>query len=241
MPPGSLVLVHRVPDSTLRVGDVITYTNPMTMKSTLTHRIIKIDKQPHRALTLETKGDANPSPDQPVVAGLVKGRMVSHVPYLGMFLMWAKTWVGISVLVYLPALIITINEIRRLRDYFKKIMPYHLYPVHHEPVVSRPVKYAAGLATLTLTAGLAFGPAVLAVGQTNTVSLSPNTISVAAPSKLPTNTSCTNDIHINNTSDQTAQTGSATTSGNTNGNGSATSGSASNSSSTTVNVNTTGC
>src|SRR6185312_1351388 len=41
IPPGSLVLMHRVPVASINVGDVITYTNPLHPNSTITHRVIK--------------------------------------------------------------------------------------------------------------------------------------------------------------------------------------------------------
>lgn len=124
--PGSLVLVHRVPDQTLKVGDVITYTNPLTMRSTLTHRIIRVYKIDGKIPAYITKGDANPSPDPPVVAGLVQGRELMHMPHAGALLMWAKTWVGIAILVYLPALIIIAEETRRMADYLRAMRPYRL-------------------------------------------------------------------------------------------------------------------
>jgi signal peptidase I len=245
MPPGSLALVRRVPDSTLKVGDVITYTNPMTMKSTLTHRIIKIQKPQNSALTITTKGDANPSPDQPFVAGLVKGKLAWHVPYVGTGLMWAKTWTGIAVLVYLPALIIIANELRKLRDYYKKMMPYHLYVQHVEPMMSGRVKYASGLAALILIGGAALMPSVLAVeaSMTNTVALSPNTLSAATQIANPTppvDCSSSTNVNVDNSSTQSTSSGSATSTGNTSG-GSATSGAATNNNSTNTNINVRGC
>src|ERR1700743_926326 len=61
--PGALVLTHRVPIQSLKVGDIITYTNPLTMHSTLTHRIIRVYKIDGKIPAFITKGDANPSPD----------------------------------------------------------------------------------------------------------------------------------------------------------------------------------
>jgi len=126
MSPGSLVLIRSVPISSLKIGDVITHTNPLTMRSTLTHRIIKVYKMNGTVPAFVTKGDANPSPDPPVVGGLVQGRMVWYVPYVGRALMWAKTWTGIAALVYLPALIVMIHETRLLAESLRKMKPYRL-------------------------------------------------------------------------------------------------------------------
>jgi signal peptidase len=245
MPSGSLALVHRVPNSTLKVGDVITYTNPMTMKSTITHRITKIQKPHGSAMKITTQGDANPTPDQPFVAGLVKGRAVWHVPYVGAGLMWAKTWTGIAVLIYLPALIIMINESRKLRDYYKKMMPYHLYAQHIEPMLSSRVKYASGIAGLLLIGGAALMPTVLAVDAStaNAVALAPNTLSLAIqvpPTTSPASCSSSTNVELRNTSTQSASSGSVTSNGNASG-GSATSGSVTNNNSTNTNVTVRGC
>src|SRR5581483_1855789 len=81
--PGSMVLVHRVPDSTLKVGDVITYTSPLNMHKTITHRIVKVTELDNKVPEFITKGDANLMPDLPVVGGLVVGKVAWHVPYMG--------------------------------------------------------------------------------------------------------------------------------------------------------------
>ncbi|GEM_PF-1040370 len=126
MSPGSLAIVHRVPIASLKVGDVITHTNPLNTRTTLTHRIIKVYKADGEIPAFVTKGDANPVSDPPVVGGLVQGRMVGHVPYAGETLLWAKTWTGIAVLVYLPALLIMIHETRLLATSLHKLKPYRL-------------------------------------------------------------------------------------------------------------------
>lgn len=128
--PGALVITHRVPIQSLKVGDIITHTNPLTMRNTLTHRIIKIYKVDGTIPTFVTKGDANPSPDPPVVAGLVQGRMVAYIPLAGSVLMWAKTWAGIAVLIYLPAVGIMAEETRRMAVYLRRQQPYRLYGWH---------------------------------------------------------------------------------------------------------------
>src|ERR1039458_10076152 len=63
IPPGSLVLVQRVPISTLKVGDVITYINPLNPKTTLSHRIVKEYLLDGKVLAFVTKGDANKTDD----------------------------------------------------------------------------------------------------------------------------------------------------------------------------------
>ncbi len=126
MSPGSLVITHQVPIASLKPGDIITHTNPTNMRTTLTHRILKVYKIDGRILAFITKGDANPSPDRPVVGGLVQGKAVIHLPYVGEALLWAKTWTGIAILVYLPAFIIMVEETRRMAVYLRQGQPYRL-------------------------------------------------------------------------------------------------------------------
>ncbi|HSX05924.1 MAG TPA: signal peptidase I [Candidatus Saccharimonadales bacterium] len=245
MSPGSLVLVHRVPYSSLRVGDVITHTNPLTMHSTLTHRIIKVYKL-HGIPAYITKGDANPSPDLPVVGGLVRGKMVWHVPYVGTWLMWAKTWPGITLLVYLPALLIMTEETRRLAAYLRKIKPYRLWELarpHRKPNVRPKLAMATG-AFAVLVMGVGWSSASALLGTSNTVTLGPNNLSVAS---TPTgggggtgNCTSNTNVNVSNSSSQTGQSGGATSSGNTGG-GSTTSGSVTNTNNSNISITVNGC
>jgi signal peptidase I len=238
--PGALVIVHRVPISSLKVGDVITYTNPLNMRTTLTHRIVKTYKLDGKVPAFITKGDANPSPDVPVVGGLVQGKMLWHVPAVGAWLMWSKTWAGIAVLVYLPALLLMLEEVRRLAAYYKLSLPYRAYALHKPSAPQNRRKYALGGAVslaVVLNAVLFWQPA-LALLRSNNVALTNNTISVAAtPPSCTGNSSNSTNVTVVNGSSQTATSGNASSSS-----GSATSGNASNSnsSSTTITINN-GC
>jgi hypothetical protein len=189
-----------------------------------------------------TKGDANKMDDIPIAEGSVVGKVVWHVPYLGHAMQWSKTWLGISILVYLPAVILFWDEIRRLRDYFKKSMPYRLYKPQPQKSHSVTTKYIAASVVAVLLVGAAFVPAAFALVQTNTVTLSANTLTSAGQPAPPGGGNCANNtnVHINNSSTQDATSGSASSTGNTNG-GSATSGNASNTNSTNINVNISGC
>jgi signal peptidase len=238
MPPGSLVLMHRVPLSSLKAGDIITYTNPLTMKSTITHRIIKIYKIDGKVPTFITKGDANLSPDPPVVGGLVKGQAVWYVPYVGEWLMWSKTWLGISLLVYVPALLIMVEETQRLADYYKSLQPYRLpgfEPVKNASMVSKRLAVGTASAISFIVLGLFIWQPALALLKSNTVTLGPNKITLA-PIKSKTTCSSNTSINVSNSSSQTASSGNASSSG-----GSATSGNASNSNSSNTSISVTNC
>jgi signal peptidase I len=251
LPPASLVLVHRVPSSSLRVGDVITYTNPRTHQGTITHRIVKAYTVAGRIPAYMTKGDANHSADAPVVAGLVQGKMVWHIPYVGQAMMWAKTWTGIAVLVYVPALIVMMGETRKLALYWKRSKPYSLLKAsnpYHRVISMRRLSMAGGMAVLVVSVvgglGLRATVSALDAATTNTVTLGPNTLSTGPGNgggNTQTNNStavtCTNttNVNLNNSSNQSATSGNANNTGSTNG-GSATSGSATNTNNSNTSV-----
>ena len=62
MPTGSLAFVREVPDSSIRVGDVITFDAP-GKRGRVTHRVIERIQRNDRWY-FRTKGDANGSPDR---------------------------------------------------------------------------------------------------------------------------------------------------------------------------------
>jgi len=245
MPPGSLVLTHRVSDSSLRVGDVITYTNPLTMRSTLTHRIIKVYKLDGKVLTFITKGDANPSPDPPVVAGLVQGIRVGHLPFVGYLFMWAKTWIGIAVLIYLPALVIMVEETRRLSAYLRKMRPYRLNgwatPKRSEQTMRPKLALAGSTAAAVMIIGFGWQTAGALGGSlhSNTVALAPNMLVVAKKHTSPPPTNCSSNSNVN-TTNSTTQTSTTGNSQSSNG-GDATSGNSTNNNDTNINITTNGC
>lgn len=248
MPPGSLALVHRVPDSSLKIGNVITFANQLHPSTTVSHRIIKQYLIDGKIPGIVTKGDANSIPDTPIAAGSVIGKVMWHVPYVGAWLLWAKTWTGLSVLVYFPAVLIIVEETLRLNKYYKSIRPYRLFGYKFEPKEgpnrwSRRLASGAAMTILVMLISGIAAPVVHALLTSNTVKLTQNKISVTSANKgggeCSGGTNNTTTV-VNNTTTQNASTGDATASGNTNG-GSATSGNASNSNTTDITVTVTNC
>jgi len=256
MPPGSLAFVHRVPASSLRVGDIITYANPLKPGTTISHRIIKTFMINGRVPGFVTKGDANATADPAIAAGSIKGKVVWHVPHVGTWLMGSKTWTSIVLFVYLPALLIMFDELRRLSAYYRsrskqpyKLLDYEHSDVPHMPAVvpsavqRRPIVIAAGtLVAVFMVVGAGYAPAALALLGSNAVSLEPNHLEIAAvtpPPTPPATNTCSShtNVQVHSSSSQTGTSGSATVTNNTTG-GNATSGSVTNTSSTNVTVNT---
>jgi signal peptidase I len=241
IPPGSLVLVHRVSISSLKVGDVITYINPMNPKTTLSHRIVKKYLINNKIPAFVTKGDANKTTDVPITEGSVEGKVVMRIPKLGYWLIDAKRPIIILPIVYLAAIIVMAEEVIRLRDYFKLGQPYILHGYEAVKKGSKALgkRLALGSAlTIAMVMVLAAaGPTAFALLRSNTVSLINNSITVAPISKTTCSGSNSNSVTVNNSTTQSSSSGNASSAGS----GNATSGNASNSSSSSVTVTATNC
>lgn len=127
---GDLVVVRRVPARELAPGDIVTFINPANTKQTITHRIIAVRGDG----SIQTKGDANAKPDQAIAASMVVGRATRHVPQVGRALDVLRKPLGLAMLIYVPALFVIVDEIRRLSAYYKSQAPYRLAGfAGHEP------------------------------------------------------------------------------------------------------------
>lgn len=246
IPQGSLVLVNRVPITSLKVGDVITYINPLNLKTTLSHRIVKKYLINGKIPAFVTKGDANKTADLPITEGSVIGRVVWQIPNAGNWLLSLKNPIILLPFIYLVAVLVSAEEIKRLGAYYKLSQPYKAAcvlakqrrPSVHYKKFGWGLPLAIGLAITA--AGLA--PPASALLSSNLVSLAPNNITVTGTplSQCTSNTSNNNSINVINNSSQSGSSGSSTVNGNTNG-GSATSGSVSNSNSSSTTINIKNC
>lgn len=106
--PGDVVLVEKVPPEAIAAGDVITYERDGTRT---THRVVEVvprETGPH----FRTQGDANEEVDSRLVSpAQLQGRVAVSLPYIGYFLSFARTDVGIVVLVILPATLLIVSEL----------------------------------------------------------------------------------------------------------------------------------
>ncbi len=110
---GSVVFDREVPVSSLRVGDVITYSPPARMgtPSLVTHRIVSIKRAQGGGRVFRTKGDANQTPDpwRFTLDTPTQARVVAHVPYVGYALAALQIrWVRM-LLIGVPALLIAVS------------------------------------------------------------------------------------------------------------------------------------
>lgn len=107
----SIVFVRQF--KTYQKGDVITFVDANNV--TVTHRISGVNTD--QETTFTTKGDANDVPDGfEVPQGLVKGKVIFSVPYLGFPIGFAKTQTGLIALVVIPATIIIYSELMTIKN-----------------------------------------------------------------------------------------------------------------------------
>lgn len=114
LPVGSLAVDRVVPSGEVRVGDVITFSDPFVRGRVVTHRVLRIAHTTH-GLAYRTKGDANPGPDPwtVVLPGTV-GRVSFSVPYAGYALVFARTREVRTALILLACGSLLLSLLRRI-------------------------------------------------------------------------------------------------------------------------------
>jgi signal peptidase len=211
---GSLVLIHKTPYRELKVGQVVTYNSASKEHETVTHRVAAL-QQYHGLPIVITKGDANATADPWVPGGAVVGKVALTVPFAGTLFDWAKTPVGLILLVGLPGLLVIWSEfelmIRRLQQVAREelqrqrvrmafndlwVVPTIIKPRRSVPVVAR-----AAISLLLVVFALSGGAAWAALSSS--VSMTNNQIGLAVtnPNPNPTAGCQTTDstISISNT------------------------------------------
>lgn len=111
LPVGSLVIVKSEPK--YAVGDAITFRLENNQEAFVTHRVNSIEEDTDIGkLLYETKGDANKTVDpEKVEASRVVGKVIWHIPYLGVPMSFARTQAGFIALIVVPATILIYSEL----------------------------------------------------------------------------------------------------------------------------------
>lgn len=113
---GSVIISRPVNPEEIRTGDIIVFAS-RTGSFITTHRVIGIERTP--GLQFITKGDANRGQDpSPIPAGQVLGTPVLVIPYLGFVIPFARSPLGMVILIGIPALILIAFEVKErwIRD-----------------------------------------------------------------------------------------------------------------------------
>jgi signal peptidase I len=122
--PGDGVLVRRVAYGSLQKGDIVSFHSASDKAVILSHRIIRLN--PHDE-SFVTQGDNVSQADQPVRPGQVIGRVVAVAPGYGRFVGLLRQPVGMTCLVYVPAVIIVALEGAQLHRRWQQRTKYSVY------------------------------------------------------------------------------------------------------------------
>jgi signal peptidase len=114
LPVGSLAFLEKTPSSTLKKGDVITFTDPYQPGRLVTHRIAQTLERP-QGRAYRTKGDANLARDPWTISLPAQAAHVAFdVPVAGYLLWYSKTREVRFLLVMVVALSLLFSVLRTI-------------------------------------------------------------------------------------------------------------------------------
>lgn len=111
---GDVVVARQTAPMDVRVGDIVTFRDPMNHDRLITHRVRELHVMGNDIVFI-TRGDANTGEEHWAVPkdGTI-GRVAYHVPRLGYFMVWFHSRYGILLLIVLPTLLLGASELWRL-------------------------------------------------------------------------------------------------------------------------------
>ena len=111
---GDVVIDSRVSPAEVRVGDIVTFSDPEGTGKLITHRVrrVRIDRGTAHLVTKGDNGNAVERWDVP--AGGSLGRVEYRVPLLGFFVFWLNGPFGRIGLIVIPALLLAGFELWRI-------------------------------------------------------------------------------------------------------------------------------
>jgi signal peptidase len=116
---GSVVIIR--PESSYKVGDVITFGQNTKTDIPTTHRIAEM-KIVEGSAIYKTKGDANNVEDSTETpAKEVIGKVLFSIPYLGYIVDFVKKPVGLMLVIVIPAVVVIYDELRKIGKELKKL------------------------------------------------------------------------------------------------------------------------
>lgn len=112
--PGDAIIIESMDAGDIEVDDIMSYHSPLDGKIT-THRVVEVVDEEGEALFFRTRGDGNENDDPYIVpAENVTGRAKYHLPLLGYFSYFARTPLGVGLMIGLPGLVVTTAEVNNL-------------------------------------------------------------------------------------------------------------------------------
>jgi signal peptidase len=119
---GSLVFV--LTDNKYELNDIVTYISLDANLSEvlITHRVIRIENTDNSDIYYHTKGDANNVEDLDAVNfDMIVGKVIFFIPILGFLVSFAKTKLGVILLIVIPCLVLAYGEIKNIGKEVKDI------------------------------------------------------------------------------------------------------------------------
>lgn len=111
---GDVVVARQTAPLDIRVGDIVTFRDPLNHDRLITHRVREMHVKGDDVV-FTTRGDANTGEEHWAVpkSGTI-GRVEYHVPRLGYFMVWFHSRYGLLLLIVLPSLLLGASELWRL-------------------------------------------------------------------------------------------------------------------------------
>ena len=118
---GDIIIVKEIDPTTLEVGDVITFFDPIgNGTTTVTHRIIDVVND-ETGLWFQTQGDNNNTPDRELVeSDAVIGIYVFRIPYIAHIALFMQTVPGLIVSIFVPLCAFVGYDLIRRNQHQKK-------------------------------------------------------------------------------------------------------------------------
>ena len=118
---GDIIIVKEIDPTTLEVGDVITFFDPIgNGTTTVTHRIIDVVND-ETGLWFQTQGDNNNTPDRELVeSDAVIGIYVFRIPFIAHIALFMQTVPGLIVSIFVPLCAFVGYDLIRRNQYQKK-------------------------------------------------------------------------------------------------------------------------
>lgn len=119
---GSIIAIKMHTNETqYELGDVITFRSADDPNILITHRIIEVNVT-EQGIYYATKGDNNDVPDpSPVAHERVVGKYANiTIPYIGQFLAFMKTKIGIFLLLFIPGIFLVLSQFWSIWRLFTK-------------------------------------------------------------------------------------------------------------------------
>lgn len=105
IPTGSVAVVHRIPASEAKVGQIVTVDRQGELP--VTHRIVTTTPGPNGTTTLTLKGDANSAPDPVSYQVTTVRKVLASAPGLAYFIVWLDSPLVIGGLTLAVAALVT--------------------------------------------------------------------------------------------------------------------------------------